>query len=122
MSNSTTGSAAALGAWFTEGREADEFEREEILNDLHQFTAYGVSDATTIITTPNGRALVERQEQEKFPEYPLITFEYVRHGRWGKTTFWFNFSSVKFLFDALAAAPEKCGDFNELFVNEGPVS
>lgn len=112
-----TGSAGALGAWFIEGREADEFEREEILSDLYRFDAYGVSaDRKVIIATPNGRAIVQLIDYEGSP---LITFEYVRHGRWGKTTFWFNPNSVADLGERLRAAPEKRTDFDTLFIREG---
>ena len=109
------GSAFALGQWFTEGRPADEFAREELLGKAFQATAFGVHKDAVIMRVPGGRMIAEKRTVQGAP---IVFFEYCEDGRWGKTTFWFNASSVSNLGDHLRAHPELRVSFDSIFVEE----
>lgn len=109
-----TGSAFALAQWFTDGQPADEFTREDLLGKCFQATAFGVHGDTVIMRVPGGRMIAEKRTVQGAP---LVFFEYCDDVHWGKTTFWFNASSVAELGDWLRARPQLRVSFDSIFIN-----
>lgn len=120
------GSAFSLARWFDETRYAnrpeDDFIRENLLNDVENFTAVAVIDDGFIVRTPLGAATIT---QVSVPVPPservggvvpvnLMNIDHVRNDQWERTGFWMNTSSVKNLLERLAAAPHV--DANALFI------
>ena len=119
MSKSLTGSSFSLAQWFTPAvdisNDQGEFLREDLINDVYQFTAFGVSKTGQVIVhTPDGRCIIEKKTERGCS---LVWFDYVVNGRWTHYKFWFNESSVKDLGDLFRKSPEKRKDFDWLYIN-----
>lgn len=114
----TTGNAFSLAQWFDIPKEcnaADEdFLREEVLTEAHNFVAYGVSGDLVLLKTPRGRVLCSAKTVSGCP---IVEFDWVESGRWSRRTFWMNQSSVADLSAKLKASPDKRRPFDELFIN-----
>ena len=96
------GSLNALAALFVPARQADEFEREEILNDAAKFLVFSVDGDIVALKTRKGRIFLEKDEAKK-----LVWFDYYPAGTADRVRFWMNESSVTFLGDALRQHPER---------------
>lgn len=113
-----TGSSFKLAQWFTPAvdisNEQGEFLREDLINDVYQFTAFGVKEGSIIVHTPGGRCIIEKKMEGKSS---LVWFDYVVNGRWTHYKFWFNESSVKDLGNLFRKSPQKRKDYDWLYIN-----
>lgn len=102
-----------LARWFQRpvdaNRPEDDFIRETVLMDLEHATAVGKQGATLAVRAPNGVCLMTRNR----PATGLVEFDYVADGRWARTVFWMNESSVADLAKRLTTLPEK--PFDDVF-------
>ena len=69
------------------GREADEFEREELLNEIHNVVKWAVKDRVVMVHTLKGNYVIETDEIVHFYFYPKDTTERIH--------FWCNKDSMK---------------------------
>lgn len=96
------GTMNALAVLFVQAREADEFEREEILQDASQFIGFAVEGSQVWMLTPKGRVFAEADKEHK-----VVHFDFYPKDRFDRIRFWMNTSSVKFLSDLLHSHPER---------------
>jgi hypothetical protein len=116
--------AFALARWYTKAREAEEFEREELIGKLYDFTAWGEVNKNLILKTKEGACVISINGggQGTWPEtIPpgscIVDFEIVKNRMWDKVHFWFNYSSVQDLIQKIRTATDKKVPFDRLFTH-----
>lgn len=110
-----TGSVAALVRWFDPStKEADEFEREDLLRDVYQASAVATNEDGLLVKTPLGQCMIERvSEFAGYQDVDITRFHHVRDDRMEARTFWYNTSSVEDLMQRLQRVPVV--SFEDLF-------
>ena len=102
----------ATAQWFITPNDVSQphqdFEREEILKQVSQFTQFGVHGNVVVMKVPNGRVMMTRDGD-------IIWFDAVPRGRWERLRFWMNRPSVRHIGEALRAASEKRRPFDVIF-------
>jgi hypothetical protein len=108
-----------LSTWFTvpidkSGPNDDEV-RETILMEVSKATAYAEENGAVLFDCATGRALFHHLSGTPLLDRePMITtVEYVEKGRWLRTRFWMNTSSVRDLMENRKNLPMV--DFEDLF-------
>jgi hypothetical protein len=108
----------SLAQWYQMPTRADEphqgLVREGILQEAYAFTAFGVAENRVLLRTPSGRVLCETVEVDGCK---LVWFDYVPDGRWTRTRFWMNASSVASLGNMLRQKRDKRQTFDSIFFN-----
>lgn len=111
--------AMSLATWFTipvdkSGPNDDEV-RETILMEVSKATAYAEENGAVLFDCATGRVLFYHLAGTPLLDgEPMITtVDYVEKGRWARTRFWMNTSSVRDLVENRKNLPRV--DFTQLF-------
>lgn len=118
----------ALASWIDSPTETNrpldlssaeqDFDREEILDDLSHFTGYAAKGTDVLICTEKGVALLRPHDEH--PELLVIVYGLRRQAQ--LVTFWMNRSSIGTMFsDLIVAHPDRAADFDLLLRQEEEV-